>query len=88
MKKVFFDPHSSKRLMQRGFEFNLDVCDAEQRIHETISCGNISKTKKSGQRVVFYKYFTDNLSFFVFCIHNKRRGSYEVKSIIIQEGRE
>jgi len=88
LKRIFFDYHASKRMLQRGLQFNLDICDTEQRIYETVSCGSISGTKKSRKRIVFYKYFNDNISFFVFCIENKRRGSYEIKSIIIQEGRE
>ena len=88
MKKVFFDSHASKRMLQRGLEFNLDICDTEQRICETVLCDNLSRTKKSRKRIVFYKYFHDNLSFFVFCINNKRKDSYEVKSVIIQKGRE
>ncbi len=88
MKKIFFDDHSIRRLVQRSSKFSLDVFDARKRACEAILCGNISKTKKSRRRTVFYRYYHDNLSFFVFCIENKRRGSYEVKSIIIQEGRE
>jgi len=75
-------------MLQRGLEFNLGICDMKQRIYDTVLCGNASKTKKSRKRIIFYKYFHDNLSFFVFCIENKKRESYEVKSIIIQKGRE
>lgn len=88
LKRVFFDYHASKRMLQRGLEFNLDICDTKQRIYETVLCGIISRAKNSRKRTVFYKYFNDNISFFVFCKENKRRGSYEVKSVIIQEGRE
>jgi hypothetical protein len=77
LKRIYFDDHSIMRLAQRSSEFSLDIFDARKRACETILCGNVSKTKKSRRRKVFYRYYDDNLSFFVFCIENKRRGSYE-----------
>jgi hypothetical protein len=83
---IEYEEHAFIRLTNRSCQFGLDLYETLERIEETIAEGRLSRSKRSKKNVVYYKYFHDNLSFFVFC--RKCFGGFVIKTIIISEGRE
>jgi len=83
---VDYEKHAFIRLTHWSCQFGLDLYESMRRTEETIVEGRLSKSKHSKSNVVYYKYFNDNLSFFVFC--RRYQNGLIVKTVLICEGRE
>jgi hypothetical protein len=83
---IDLEEHAFVRLSDRSCQFGLNTYESLERIKETIIEGKLSSSKYSRRYLVYYKYFNDNLSFFVVC--RKCRRGFVVKTVIITEGRE
>lgn len=83
---IDYKRHASKRLIMRSCDLGLNFDDALKRVKETIYKGRLSRTKRSKQNVIYYKYFADNISFFVIC--KKFTNRVVVKTVILRKGRE
>ena len=83
---IRYEKHATKRLLKRSCYFDIDEEEAFIRTEETLFEGRLSKTKHSKHNKVYYKYYQDNLSFFVVV---QRRGMFWIiKTVIIRRGRE
>jgi hypothetical protein len=84
--EIDLEEHAFVRLTDRSCQFGLDIYEALERVTQTISESKLSKSKYSRCHLIYYKYFHDNLSFFVVC--RKCKKGFVVKTVIITEGRE
>ena len=82
---IRFNRHAMKRLIWRSCLIGMDPEEAFIRINETITEGRISRTKHSKRNKIYYRYYHDNFSFFVF-VH-KQKKFWIIKTIIIERGR-
>ena len=84
--RIEYDKHALTRLYKRSYEIGLDLEEAFKRLEETVQRGILSCSKYSKQNLVYYKYFHDNISFFVIC--DKIPKGLIVQTIIMKRGRE
>ncbi len=78
-------------MLERGIQFGLDYHETKERVFETVRNGRTStKIQAVGRKVVYHKYFNDNLSFYVICKEREFEEfvSVLIKTIIIKTGRE
>ncbi|MFH1072847.1 MAG: hypothetical protein V1743_05450 [Nanoarchaeota archaeon] len=91
MKKavIRFDPHALYRLIERSRSFGVPEEESRQRVLLTIRTGNRSQKHRSKRHSTFYRYFEDNLSYFVICRRYKKNNQrlFIVKTVIIERGR-
>ncbi|MEK6972469.1 MAG: hypothetical protein AABW72_00315 [archaeon] len=92
LESIKFEAHALMRLRQRSCQYGLSFQEARKRIIETIKTRNRTKKKhiaKTMWYVTYYRYFSDNLSFYVICKENKFgvNKKYLIKTIIIEYGR-
>ncbi len=88
---IDFDPHALYRLYERGSQFGLDPYEAQRRAQETILSGQFASRKHLSKiHRTYYRYFSDNLSFYVVCkeIDLDEPTTHLVKTIIIERGRQ
>ncbi|MFH0870337.1 MAG: hypothetical protein V1866_04750 [archaeon] len=88
MLRIVFSSHGWKRFTQRSSEFNLCLEEAEKRVFDAVLQGNHSSTVKSRVNKVYYRYYDDNICFFVYGFENKRTDVFRVESVILKRGRE
>lgn len=90
-KIIDIDAHAFFRMLERGIQFGLDHYETKERAFETVKNAQISTRKhRSNKNTTYYKYFNDNLSFYVVC---KQKEFDEhilavIKTVIIETGRE
>ncbi len=88
---VDIDAHALLRTIERGIQFGLSYEETRRRIYETVRqkrcarrkhCSRIGKT--------YYRYYADNLSFYVMCREKETENYIKIviKTIIIERGRE
>lgn len=92
LKSIKFEAHALIRLTQRSARYGLSHEEAKERVIETIKAGKKSQRKHKSRirrRTAYYRYFSDNLSFYVICKENKfgMGKKYIVKTVIIEKGR-
>lgn len=91
LKSVKFGAHAFDRLIQRSCQYGLSWREARDRVFETIKTGKKSKRKHKSRirgRTTYYRYFNDNLSFYVICKENIGvNKKYLIKTVIIEQGR-
>jgi len=83
---IRYEKHAERMLMKRSCKCGIHYFESSLRVKETVLYGRLSSTKQSRKNIVYYKYFNDNLSFFVIC-----RGFKDfliIKTVIIKRGRE
>lgn len=83
---IRYEKHAEKMLIIRSCELGIDAFEAYLRARETICYGRASATKSSRRNKVYYKYYHDNISFFVIC--KKSDEFCIIKTVIIKRGRE
>jgi hypothetical protein len=83
---IDFDSHALKRLIKRSCYLGIDQEEAFIRVRETLAERHRSKTKYSKHNDVYYKYYHDNISFFV--IVHKQYMCWIIKTVIMKRGRE
>ena len=83
---IRYDKHAIIRVYQRSCHFGIDAGELFRRVNETVIHSKISISKTSNQNKVYYRYYYDNLSVFVFCKRHKQ--FCIIKTVIIKEGRE
>jgi hypothetical protein len=83
---IDFDSHALKRLIKRSCYFGINQEEAFIRVSETLAESRQSKTKHSKRNHVYYKYYHDNISFFV--IVHKQSSCWTIRTVIMKRGRE
>ncbi len=83
--KIRISTHCAFRAIERGLAYNLDYQETHDRIMLTARSGRKSKKHNSHGSVTYYRYFPDNLTFYVVCI--KKGGIMLIKTVIIEKGR-
>jgi hypothetical protein len=84
--RIDYERHASNRLINRCSRFGLNADEASLRVEETLLYGRLSRKKYSKRNLVYYKYFYDNISFFVVC--RTCADGFIVKTVILSKGRE
>jgi len=84
--RIDYDSHALKRLIKRSCYFGIDQEEAFIRVRETLAESRRSKTKYSKCNHVYYKYYYDNISFFV--VVHKKNACWIIKTVIMKRGRE
>lgn len=90
-KIIHIETHALLRIIERGERFGLTFEETKERVFQVIKTGSCPNKKHlSINHCTYYKYFNDNLSFYVIC--EEKKGEFQnkilVKTIIIEEGRE
>ena len=83
---IDYDSHALNRLIKRSCYLGIDQEEAFIRVRETLAESRRSKTKHSKRNHVYYKYYYDNISFFV--VVHKHNICWIIKTVIIKRGRE
>lgn len=74
-------------MLERGLKYGLDYYETKDRAYTTIRTGKIANRKhSSGRYSTYYRYFNDNMSFYVIC--RELRNQVLIKTVIIEEGKE
>ena len=90
-KIIDIETHAFFRMLERGSKFGLDYYDTKNRVFETAKLGKLSKRRHlSKKNKTYFRYFKDNLSFYVIC-REKKFGDYIkclIRTVIIERGRQ
>ena len=91
MKKKIVDieTHSFFRMLERGLRYNLDYYETKERAFDAVRKGRSSKKHLSKNHKTYYKYYKDNLSFYVVCKEKEFEDYIRcvIKTVIIEKGR-
>ena len=90
-KVIDIEVHALFRTLERGSEFGLDYYDTKDRAFSTVRSGKFANRKHLSRRYnTYYRYFGDNVSFYVVCKVTEFDDctQFLIKTIIIEKGRE
>ena len=90
-KVIDIESHSFFRLLERGLKFGLNYYETKERAFTVVREGKLAKRKHLSKKYkTYYKYFNDNLSFYVICNELEKRDYIKIliKTVIIEMGRE
>lgn len=88
---IDIEAHSFFRMLERGSKFGLNYYETKEKAFETVKSGRLVKRKHlSKKHKTYYRYFKDNLSFYVICQEKEFENYIKVliKTVIIERGRE
>lgn len=92
LKNVVIDieDHALYRMIERGSQFGLSFQDVESRVWSTVRKAKLGRKHQSREYTTFYGYFKDNVSLYVICEKSEdaKEIRYQIKTVIIEEGRE
>ena len=89
-KIIDIEAHALFRMLERGSEFGLNYYETKDRAFKTARLGKLAKRKHlSGKNKTYYRYFNDNLSFYVVCQEKEFEDYIKclIRTVIIEEGR-
>lgn len=92
-KEIFIEieAHAFLRMLDRASQYGFNYYECKERAFETVRLGKLAQIKHLSRHYeTYYKYFRDNISFYVVCQTREFEGFTKIliKTVIIEKGRE